>query len=763
MRDLRRAPLLPTLARLFAAPVLALVAVPALAAASTATHGAVSTATAAGAAPPARITVVAEPQRAPELPVTQVIVRFREDVAVGRLNRPSTARLESLASRGGVGIGYRRPTADFSHVLRLAEPLERPAAERLVQRLRLDPAVASVEIDEYLYPLLVPNDSFFLDSRDIQWHLKAPTAERQGGANLPAAWDVSRGKGVVVAVIDSGITTHTDLETNIIRGHDFVSADSDGRFLVANDGNARDADPSDPGDWIDDEDLKNSLFSGGSSPCRRAGSSWHGTHVAGTVGAVTNNGSGVAGIAFEARVLSIRALGKCFGYGSDITDAIRWAAGAPPASGTWADLGIPANPNPARVINLSLGATSSSCPASRQSAITAARAAGAVVVAAAGNDSRASISSPANCSGVIAVTAHTVEGDKANYANYGTGTALSAPGGGSCTTSALNCLPQGNTGAAGTIWRFVSSTANDGPTVPGNAVYIGKSGTSMAAPHVAGVAALLLSAMPTLLVDTVRNILTASAREFPAGTFCSGKADNPCGTGMLDATRALQRLADLTPTVSAQANAAVVENGSTITLSGTATPKAAGNTTLSYRWQQTAGPAVTLTNGTTPQANFTAPNAARMSFRFTATDADGIAATSGAVDVRSNGTPILAPVPPITATAGDTVSFRASATDPDGDPLTYSLSSAPLNATFNSGTGDFSWPGSVAGIYTLTVTATDGTFTSAAQTVTVTVNAPRRGGGAIDPWMLLLLAFAVVARKLHERQSCERGPRDLAP
>jgi serine protease len=694
---------------------------------------------------------VTEPQRAPDLPITQLVVRFRDDLAAGRLSRPSASRLETLSTRGGVTVGYRRPTADLSHVLRLVEPLERTAAERVAQRLRLDPAVASVEIDEYLFPLLVPNDPFFGDSRDILWHLKAPTPEKPGGANLPAAWDITRGKGVVVAVIDTG--THADLDANIIRGHDFISADSDGKFLVANDGNARDNDPADPGDWIDDEDLKITLFGGGSNPCRKASSSWHGTHVAGTVAAVTNNGTGVAGIAYEAKVLAIRALGKCFGYSSDITDAIRWAAGASPASGSWSDLGIPNNPNPARVINLSLGAASTSCPASRQNAITAARAAGAVLVVAAGNDSRSVISSPANCTGVIAVTAHTLEGDKANYASYGTGTTLSAPGGGSCTTTALNCLPQGNTGAAGTLWRLVASTTNTGTTTPTGETYAGKTGTSMAAPHVAGAAALLISAMPSLLVDTVKNLLAATAREFPAGTFCAGKADNPCGAGMLDATRALQRLADLTPTVTAQANAAVVENGATVTLSGTATPKPSGNTNLTYRWQQTSGPAVTLTNGSTPQATLVTPNAARMSFRFTATDADGIAATSGAVDVRSNGTPVLALLTPITTTAGGTVSFKASATDPDGDTLTYALTGAPLNSTFNANTGEFSWPSSVAGNYTLTVTATDGTFTSAPQSLILTINAPRGGGGGIDLWWLLLLVGVTLCK---ERQRLER-------
>jgi serine protease len=375
---------------------------------------------------------------------------------------------------------------------------------------------------------------------------------------------------------------------------------------------------------------------------------------------------------------------------------------------------------------------------------------GAVIVVATGNDSRATISSPANCAGVIAVTAHTVEGDKASYANHGVGTTLSAPGGGSCTTSVLNCLPQGSSGAIGTIWRLVTSTITDGTTTPGSAVYSGKSGTSMAAPHVSGVAALLISAMPTLTVDSVRNVLTASAREFPAGSFCFGKVDNPCGAGMLDATRAIQRLAALTPAVTAQANAAIVENGSTVTLSGTATPKAGGNTNLSLRWQQTAGATVTLSSTTSSQTTFTAPTGSRMTFRLTATDADGFSA-SRSVDVRSNGTPVLAVLATISASAGNTVTFRASATDPDNDPLTYSATGIPSGATFNAGTGEFSWPNATAGTFTVTVTASDGLVSSAPQSLTITVTAPRGGGGSFDLWTLLMLIAALLSRQVLRR------------
>jgi serine protease len=683
-------------------------------------------------------------------PPSQLIVRFRDEQARGERVAMTVPRVDGLSKTGRTHLLYRRPMVELAHVFRFAAPVTRAEAEVVAARLRLDPAVAEVEIDDYLFPLFEPNDAFYTNTTiERMWHLKAPTALRAGGVNLPAAWDITRGGGAVVAVIDSGIFNHADLEPNILRGHDFVGADSiadGGGFLVANDGDGRDADPSDPGDWITAGDQAKPIF----ATCDVADSSWHGTHVAGTVAAVGNNGTGTVGVAFESKVLAVRVLGKCFGYGADISDAIWWAAGGVQPETSQAT-GLPTNPSPAKVINLSLGSTSGSCATSRQNAINAARDAGAVVVVATGNDGLVSISSPANCQGVIAVTAHTVEGNSASYANVGPGTAISAPGGGDCAVAAVNCLPQGSEGVAGTIYRLVLSTSSDGTRGPatGRPVFLGEEGTSMAAPHVSGVAALLYARMPTLKPDTVKGILTASARPFPSGTYCAGFSDGRCGTGMLDAKRALDRLADLTPTVTAAAPAAIVRNGSAVTLTATATAKPAGLQSLSYAWQQLSGPAVTLANATTLQPSFTAPSpGAAISFRFTASAADGLSAST-VVNLRANGLPSIAtpPAPPA-ATTGSPVSFRVTGTDPDGDPVAFGATGVPSGATFNGTTGEFSWLNATpAGTYTISITPSDGFETGAVSTVTVTVNdPPRSGGGSMDLLGLALLGLWGLAR-----------------
>jgi serine protease len=229
--------------------------------------------------------------------------------------------------------------------------------------------------------------------------------------------------------------------------------------------------------------------------------------VAGTIAAVTNNGTGVAGVAYGAKIVPARVLGKCGGYTSDIADAIIWASG-----GTVT--GVPANANKAQVINMSLGG-SGACDATTQSAINGARSRGTVVVVAAGNEAvNASNSSPANCSGVITVAATNRSGGRASYSNYGTIVDVAAPGG------------DGGTG------NGILSTLNSGTTTPASDSYASYMGTSMATPHVAGVVALMLAKNPALTPDDVEAKLKSSARAFPAS--CSG-----CGAGIVDASAAV--------------------------------------------------------------------------------------------------------------------------------------------------------------------------------------------------------------------------------
>jgi hypothetical protein len=301
----------------------------------------------------------------------------------------------------------------------------------------------------------------------------------------------------VVAVIDTGMTDHADLRANTIAGYDFISD-----LPTANDGNGRDADPADPGDWVDAENCEN-----GSPP---HDSSWHGTHVAGTIGAVSNNGLGVAGINWNARILPVRVLGRCGGYLSDLVDAIYWAAGLPVPA-------VPANPHPAAVINMSLGGPEP-CEGALQTAIDQAIAAGTVVIAAAGNElADAGTSAPGSCAGVITVGATDETGDMALYSNYGPAVEISAPGGG--------------------LFTGVLSTSNTGTTVPASDSYASHMGTSMAAPHVSGVVSLMLSRNPHLTPGQVLEILQDTARPFPEYGLCA--LFFSCGAGIVDAGAAV--------------------------------------------------------------------------------------------------------------------------------------------------------------------------------------------------------------------------------
>jgi subtilisin family serine protease len=358
-----------------------------------------------------------------------------------------------------------------------------------------DASVASVDRVRVMKHQWIPNDTLF----GQQWALGSGL----GGIRAPQAWDLTPSGAVAVAVIDTGIRPHADLDGKYVSGYDMIS-DS----FIAVDGDLRDADPADPGDADIDLDCSGPL---------EAFSSWHGTHVAGILAAAAQNGEGIAGVAPNARVQSVRGLGRCGGTWEDIADSVRWAAGVPVP-------GAAANPNPVKVMNLSLGGAGD-CNANLQSAIDAAVARGASVVVSAGNDATfSSLFAPANCKGVIAVGASNLLGDLSSYSNFGPGVAISAPGGD------FGDLPG------------VLSTLNGGGTQPTVPSYASYRGTSMAAPHVAGVIALMLARDPSLTPGQVLNRLQSSSRVFPAGTDCSGAA-GACGAGLLDAANAVASVA----------------------------------------------------------------------------------------------------------------------------------------------------------------------------------------------------------------------------
>ncbi|MFK0002133.1 S8 family peptidase, partial [Paenarthrobacter sp. NPDC090522] len=425
----------------------------------------------------------------PEPGTDQFIVGVKDNsVQAARVAVEEAA--DKAASKLGVSAQTVRDTATGGHVVKLDKALSASEAEKFAESLRMDTKVAYVEADAVMHIAVTPNDSYFNEQWDL-W-------ESQAGMRMPFAWDYTHGEGVVVAVVDTGITRHPDLDANVLPGYDMISTAVDGR-----DGDGRDPDPTDMGDWAPAGECAVG------SPAEN--SSWHGTHVAGTIAAVGNNSRGVSGVAPGAKILPVRAMTFCGGYTSDIADSIIWAAGGVVS-------GVPVNPNPAKVINLSLGGIKA-CSATYQNAIDFAHNAGAAVVVSAGNSNvPASQASPANCQNVITVAASTRSGAKAPYSNYGDAVDVTAPGG----------------DMSADFMNGILSTYNAGTTTQAETGYAFMQGTSMAAPHVSGLAALLFAAEGSSLTPaTLEQQLKDSSRPLPAG--CAPG----CGAGLVDATAAL--------------------------------------------------------------------------------------------------------------------------------------------------------------------------------------------------------------------------------
>lgn len=467
---------------------------------------------------------------------------------------PSSAQVAAAASAAlpdaaTADVTTATKLSDTIATVQLDDTLDQARQADFVAALEDRTDVVAVEPNTILHPLATDDPAY-----GALWNLRSGSSY---GVDAEDAWPVTTGTGSVIAVLDTGVTTHPDLSSALLTdggipyGHDFVTDDPT-HGVFSHDGDGWDADPTDPGDYC-------------TVPGEQAKSSWHGTHVSGIAAAAANNGTGGAGVAPGASIETVRVMGGCGGATSDLIAGIRWAAGLSVP-------GVAANAHKASVINLSLGGDGQ-CQASVQQAIDEATGAGSIVVVAAGNSGQALASStPANCQNVIRVTASTSTGTLAGYSDSGSTSlpaTVAAPGGtqaGTCSQTSSNTQ--------------IYSTINTGTKEAIAASYGCYVGTSMAAPHVSAIVALLTSLNPALSLASVQGILTASATPFPAGaSYQLGGVSYPCtttacGAGVANAAAAVSLA--LRPAV-----AGVLRVAKTL---GADTANWPSGTALSYQW-----------------------------------------------------------------------------------------------------------------------------------------------------------------------------------
>jgi serine protease len=542
-------------------------------------------------------------------------IRLRSKAQLVNVTQAQTSDLDvrSLSQRTGVAVSRSLQLTPSMHVMFLQNTVYGADVEAVLRQLRADPSVAFADVDQRRYAHAMPNDPLFVPTATAsgQWYMLTPSSltptSDAAATDAVSAWNITKGSsGTVIADIDSGIRfDHPDLLRagfggRLLPGYDFVSQDVDssnsnplGTFLVANDGDAWDPDPSDPGDWIDSTDLADTqVFP--SKNCSAQNSSWHGTRVMGVLGAVTNNDVGIAGMAWNPYLLPVRALGKCGGLDSDIITGIQWAVGM-------SVNGVPDNPYPADIINLSLGG-SGTCPTSYQNLLTTLTGMGVLVVASAGNES-GPVDIPANCPGVLAVAGLRNVGTKVGYSSLGPEVGIAAPAG--------NCV---NTTAGSPCLRSIDSTVNEGATVPGTNSYTDQTnsnlGTSFSAPIVSGIAALMRAANANLTPPQIIARMQTSATAFPqpvttpqcvAGSSSSVECactTSTCGAGMVNALSAVR--AALNPIAAVSIPAGFTSGSATFDAGGSA---AACNATIaSYAWN-TSGAVHVVSGGTSSAVN----------------------------------------------------------------------------------------------------------------------------------------------------------------
>lgn len=577
------------------------------------------------------------------------------------VRRTLAARATLAGTRAGRALEDGGAVGPRSQLLRARGE----SAQALAARLAADPDVEFAVPNGRQRVFAAPNDPLYPQALrpngpdSGQWYLRAPTAAVVSAIDIERAWARSRGSAqVVVAVLDTGVRfEHPDLRRvadggQLLPGYDFVS-----NATVANDGDGRDADPTDPGDWVSSSEAGRSPFNN----CGASSSSWHGTATASLVGAAADNGIGMAGAAPGVRVLPVRVLGKCYGTDADIIAGMRWAAGLE----VYDDGGrlIP-NPTPAKVINMSLG-SGAACSAAYQAAVDEITARGVLIVAAAGNSAGGPVGTPASCRGVLAVLALRHAGSKVGFSDLGPEIGIAAPGG-NCinirpgTPCLYPILAATNTGAQGPV----SSTWTDSYDIT--------VGTSFASPLVAAVAALMASVQPALTPAQLRGAMQSTARPFPTSGADNGPDDPTpvpsctrvdlagpsgqcycttglCGAGMMDAGAAVAAVAGALARIERTTAAAVA--GIPVAFSAAGSFAASGATVTAWQWVLVDGGGIvagfdSATNA--PTATLTPSAAGRFTLRLTITDSLGNDASETlTVDVSAT-----APPPPSTGGGG---------------------------------------------------------------------------------------------------------------
>lgn len=493
------------------------------------------------------------------------VVRLQAAALSGESAQSVRLRLAGVARRHGVSYLVQRPTAFAAQVIHSGQVQPFEQAQAQAARLRADPEVEWVVVNELARPAGVVSQGFDDPAYPQQtWlHERETTlGGRKGVANIAAAWDAMIGKTtspVVVAVLDTGKLPAPDLDGRMAQGYDFVS-----EVDYSGDGNGVDPDPSDPGISLAKIPTP-SMRTGCSEPALQ----WHGLRIASMLAAKAGNalnGVGMLAPVSGQVVLPVRVGGMCGAELSDIVEGMLWAAGIDYQGSP------PRNLQPARVVNLSFGGDGSCADSGTHDAawlyrdtIQTLESKGALVVASAGNGSPdnwlglATPTRPASCPGVLAVTALNQQGFKASYANLVDGTrqtGLAVAGGDVVMTrdvnnnAVLTLVDDGIVALADT-----GGSGGAGVEVAPSGVYEMQAvvGTSFSAPMASGVAALMLALDPSLTVAELRTALVTQIEPFPVAfpstlPVClpgqNGQGNcvctaQTCGTGVLDAERAV--------------------------------------------------------------------------------------------------------------------------------------------------------------------------------------------------------------------------------